>query len=138
MRVVRHRRRLPREAMDARSLDVLKARRDGSVNNQGGEEMTFRLPSDASSAVLPLERAAGRAGRMQRGWPRRERGSLETRISRVGPCGRRGARPAQRVVSSSKGTHENCPFSPPSGSEQAAVPRGMWLILHPSSVLALS
>jgi len=33
MRVVRHRNRLPREAVDAPSLEVFKARLDGALNN---------------------------------------------------------------------------------------------------------
>ncbi|KAK4818131.1 hypothetical protein QYF61_006730, partial [Mycteria americana] len=54
VRVVRHWNRLPREAVDAPSLEVFKARSDGALSNLAyGSVWTYRLKTiDISSMLL--------------------------------------------------------------------------------------
>ena len=69
MRVVRHWTRLPREAVDAPSLEVFEARLDGALGNlvwwevslpmaRGWNWMGFKIPSNPNhSAILSIDAA---------------------------------------------------------------------------------
>jgi len=62
MRAVRHWNRLPREAMDALSLEVLKAKLDGGATWSGGQcscswqggwnQMIFKVPSNPNHSMI--------------------------------------------------------------------------------------
>jgi len=52
VRVVRPRPRLPREAVAAPSLAVLKARLDGALSNLGWNQMLFKVPSNPNHSII--------------------------------------------------------------------------------------
>ena len=63
MRVVRHWNRLPSKAVDAPSLEALKARLDGAVSSlgygrcpclqQGWDWVSFKVPSNPNHSTIP-------------------------------------------------------------------------------------